>query len=156
MRRGRVSPVPYINWGQLISVTAENVLGTGDVMLTFLGRKSTNMKSHKVSQKERRTRSEIASPPRFLRTGTNQRLPVPTPNPSRDVLNINISVDKCVFRPAPNALTAVTTCFHSEPVEATLNHRLKWKFAWNFLQTTDMNGIRRKTKLAALLSSAWT
>lgn len=90
------------------------------------------MKSPKVKLPLRRA---------FFKSG-NQWLLVPTPNPSRDALHINISVDKCVFRLAPGALTAVTTCFHSEPVETTLNQGLKWKFAWNFLQTTDMNGSR--------------
>lgn len=157
MRRGCVYPVPYINWGQVISVRAENVLGSNDVMLTFLGRKSTNMKSQKVSQKEGRKRNEIASPPRFLRRKTNQRAPVPTPNPSRDVLNINISVYKCVSLLTPDASTVVATCFPSEPVWTALNQWYKSKsFAWNSIQTTDMNGISWKTKLTALLSSGCT
>lgn len=37
MLQGCVSSTPFINWGQVISVTAENVLSADKVMLTFFG-----------------------------------------------------------------------------------------------------------------------
>lgn len=39
-----VSSVPFINWGQVISVTAQNVLSADKVMLTFFGEESTKIK----------------------------------------------------------------------------------------------------------------
>lgn len=38
-----VSSVPFINWGQVISVTAENVLSADKVMLTFFGEESAKI-----------------------------------------------------------------------------------------------------------------
>lgn len=46
--------MPFRNWGQVISVTAENVLGADNVMLTFLGNKAQIGNHKKVSQEEER------------------------------------------------------------------------------------------------------
>lgn len=81
MLRGRVSLMPFINWGQVISVTAENVLGA-DVTLTFLERKVQKTKSQKISQEEERGKNEIASPQLSSRMKTNQLVLVHTPGPT--------------------------------------------------------------------------
>lgn len=55
-----VSSVPFINWGQVISVTAENVLSADKVMLTFFGEESAkkiNKYIYSVSQEAGRRRN---------------------------------------------------------------------------------------------------
>lgn len=56
-----VSSVPFINWGQVISVTAENVLSADKVMLTFFGEESAKINKYiyiySVSQEAGRRRN---------------------------------------------------------------------------------------------------
>lgn len=47
-----VSTVPFINWGQVISVTAQNVLSADKVMLTFFGEESTKIKNKKSPRRQ--------------------------------------------------------------------------------------------------------
>lgn len=48
----RLSPALPVNWGQVISVTAENVPSADEVVLTFLERKSTNIQKKKATGRE--------------------------------------------------------------------------------------------------------
>lgn len=40
--------MPFLNWGQVISVTAENVLSADKVVLTFFREGSTEIKNNSI------------------------------------------------------------------------------------------------------------
>lgn len=56
---GTCLSLPFINWGQVISVTAENVLGANNVTLTFLERKVQIRNHKKISQEEGREKTKL-------------------------------------------------------------------------------------------------
>lgn len=59
-----VSTVPFINWGQVISVTAQNVLSADKVMLTFFGEESTKIKKSPRRQGGEEIKLPLHSPVR--------------------------------------------------------------------------------------------
>ena len=114
MQRGCVSAMPFINWGQVISVTAENVLGADNVMLTFLRRKA-QIRNHKKSPRKRGGVGKWNCFSTVLFKNENQSASSRSHSqPHRDAMNINISDYKCDFLLEPNALNVLTAfvCMH--------------------------------------------
>lgn len=114
MLRGRVSLMPFINWGQVISVTAENVLGADNVTLTFLERKVQKTKSQKISQEEERGKKGNCFSTALFKNENQSAGSRSHSRPHRDVMNINISVYKCVFLLKSNALSESFSFFFTQ------------------------------------------
>lgn len=88
--------MPFINWGQVISVTAENVLIADNVALTFFGGESTKIKLKKSSLPGGREEKKLNCLSTALVKNENQSAsPRFTLSSTKIVRNIDISINKC-------------------------------------------------------------